>query len=129
MNLSEYGLCYVATAYSKHVGGLNAAYRDACTITADLVRIGVKAFSPISHGHGISMHGNIDPLDHAFWLEFDEAMMEKADTLIVAMMDGWRDSKGIGIEIDAFTKAGKPVLYLDPETLECGEEPWATQAF
>lgn len=129
MNLTEHGLCYIATAYSRYEGGIERAYQVACQVTAELLKMGVAAFSPIAHSHGIAIHGGINPLDVGFWLNVDKAMMDAADTLIVVMMAGWRDSHGIGVEIDAFTKAGKPVIYLDPETYTAAEAPWELQEF
>jgi nucleoside 2-deoxyribosyltransferase len=110
-------LCYLATPYSKYAGGLDAAFRDAAKLAALLLRAGVKCYSPIAHTHPIAVHGKVDPLDHSIWLPFDEAMMRAADVLLVAEMDGWKESKGVLHEINFFATAGKPVFYLDPATL------------
>lgn len=107
-------LCYLATPYSKYP--LEQAFEDAAALAAVLVRAGVKVYSPIAHTHPIAVHGGLRfPLDHAFWMSFDETMMVKADILVVAQMTGWEESKGIAIEIAAFERAKKPVFLFDPE--------------
>lgn len=109
-------LCYLATPYSKYVGGIECAFVDASKLAARLLRAGIKVYSPIAHTHPLALYGNIDPLDHAIWMPFDEAMMTVAQTLIVAHMDGWQDSFGISHEVKFFEAAGKPIFDLDPVT-------------
>jgi hypothetical protein len=120
---SKTDLFYVATPYSRYEGGIEQAYIDACKLTGKLLKEGWRCYSPIAHTHGIAIHANLDPLDHNIWLPFDEAIMGKADGLIVAMMEGWAESKGVAHEIEFFKKAGKPIVYLDPVTLAFGNIP------
>lgn len=112
-------LAYLATPYTNFPGGIYDAFTEACALTGKLIQAGVRAYSPIVHGHPITIWGGLDqPLSHAFWLEYDEAMMKVCDVLIVAHMEGWEESKGIAIEIEHFEKAGKPIFdLLDLETL------------
>lgn len=106
-------LWYVATPYSKYPGGIEKAFIDASKATADLMRQGMAVYSPIAHTHPIAIHGGIDPMDHGIWMPLDAHMMARCDGLAVVMMPGWRESKGIGIEIDTFEKAGKPIRYIE----------------
>lgn len=116
--LQQYRLCYLATPYTGYRGGrINDAFSDASEIAAALLTTGIRVYSPIAHCHPIAVFGQLDPLDHSVWIPFDEAMMEAADCLIVAHMDGWEDSFGIKHEIDFFTKDGKPVFDLDPASM------------
>ncbi len=117
-DVARYGLVYLATPYSKYPPGLEAAFREAAKITARLLRLGVKVYSPIAHTHPIAEYGHLDPLDHSIWLPFDEAIMAKSDAMVVAKMDGWETSKGIKHEIGVFGLAEKPIYYLDIETFE-----------
>lgn len=116
-------LCYLATPYSKFPTGIEDAFKAACILTGVLLRKGVKVYSPIAHTHPIAIHGGIDPLDHDIWLPFDQAMMEAAGICVVAMLPTWEQSYGISVEIETFRKAGKPVFYLNPETLELSDAP------
>lgn len=105
---------YLATVYSKHPDGIDAAHVMACRAAADLIRAGIPVFSPIAHTHPIAIHGAIDPLDHSIWLPADAPMMAGARGLIVYCSEGWRDSYGIGEEIKAFTTAGKSIVHMTP---------------
>ncbi|HWL04518.1 MAG TPA: DUF1937 family protein [Xanthobacteraceae bacterium] len=111
------GLCYLATPYSKYPDGLESAFKLAAHLAGHLLKAGITAYCPIAHMHPVAVHGEIDPLDHDIWLPSDEVMMARCDTLLVATMRGWRQSKGIAHEIEVFRAAGKPMLYLDPDAL------------
>jgi nucleoside 2-deoxyribosyltransferase len=116
--LARFRLVYLATPYSKYEGGLDRAHEDACMLGGALIGQGVKIFCPISHSHSLCTLGGVDPFSHNTWLEIDERLMEAADALLVAELDGWDESVGIGYEADVFAAAGKPVYYLDPVTME-----------
>lgn len=125
--LREFELVYVGTPYSKFPGGIEQAFAAAGAIMAPLILSGVKAYSPITHTHPIAVHGALDPYDHDIWLKFDLAMMRKSDAMLVAMLNSWEDSYGIKYEIEIFKKDGKPIFYLDPETLSVRETADADQ--
>ena len=108
---------YLATPYSKYPEGIEAAFRDACRVTARLIRAGVPVFSPIAHTHPVAVYGDIDPLDHSIWLPADAPMMKGAWGLIVAHLDSWATSYGIKVEIEEFAKAGKPICHLEEDVL------------
>lgn len=118
MDLKQFSLCYLATPYSKYPAGIVRAFEDAAVLAAQLLKQGVKVYSPIAHTHPLAVYSGLDPLDHSIWLPFDEAMMEAADALVVAHMDGWSSSFGIAHEIKVFLAAEKPIFDLDPFTLE-----------
>jgi hypothetical protein len=109
---------YLGTPYSKYPAGIEQAFIDACKLCGDLLRRGLKVYSPIAHTHPIAIHAGIDPLDLGVWLPFDEMRMERADAMLVGKMPTWEISSGIRHEIDAFKRAGKPVYYLDPAALD-----------
>ncbi len=115
--LKRFDLLYLATPYTKYEGGITLAYIGACKLAARLLRLGVRVYCPIAHGHPIAVHGGIDPHDLPIWLPFDGAMMDKADALLVATMKGWDHSIGVKHEIAAFGEAKKPVYFLSPEDL------------
>ena len=116
-DLAALPLTYLASPYTKYRAGPERAYRDACGLAARLLVRGVKLYSPIAHTHGIAIHGGLDPLDHSIWLPFDQAIMNVCDACIVAMMDGWHESRGVAHEIGFFSGSGRPVFYLDPGSL------------
>jgi hypothetical protein len=110
-------LIYLATPYSKYTLGLEVAFRHAAHLAARLLVEGLNVYSPIVHGHPISVHGSLDPLDHSIWLPFNAAIIGKSNVLLVARMDGWDRSFGIAHEITVFGEQAKPVHHLDPATL------------
>jgi hypothetical protein len=110
-------LSYLATPYSKYHRGIEKAFEAAARLTARLLKTGLRVYSPIAHTHPIAVHGKIDPLDHAIWMPFDEAMMHACDELIVARMRGWEMSKGVAHEIEFFRAAGKLITHINPKTL------------
>lgn len=106
------GYTYLATPYSKYPDGIEAAFEEACRVTAYLIRNGVRVFCPIAHTHPVAMHGKIDPLSHDIWIPADAPLMDGATSLVVCMMESWRESYGIGVEIESFKAAGKPIFYM-----------------
>lgn len=121
--LAQYRLCYLATPYTKYHLGIEAAFVHAAEISALLLTTGVRVYSPIAHTHPLAVYGKLDPLDHNIWLPFDEAMMDAADCLIVARMKGWDESFGVKHEIEFFAKERKPIIHIDPVTLQI--VPWS----
>lgn len=112
------GYWYVGSPYSKYTEGLDAACSDVCKVMAWLLSHKIPCFSPIAHTHPIAVHGGIDPRDHSFWLPADLPMMKGAHGLIVAEMDGWEESYGVNWEMEQFKIMGKPIWYLNLETME-----------
>lgn len=110
------GFQYLATGYTKHPNGIEAAFHDACVWAADFINAGIPVFCPIAHCHPIALYGVLDPLDHRMWLPMDQPFMDAATGLIVVKSERWRESVGIAYEIEQFRKQGKPVLYWVPGT-------------
>jgi hypothetical protein len=113
-------LFYVASPYTKYPDGIWEAYKQIARLTGQLIKKGIKAYSPIAHCHPLAIYAQIDPIDHEFWMDADAPFMAVADALIVARMTGWNDSVGVKKEIETFKAAGKPIYWLDPDTLEIG---------
>lgn len=110
-DLTRHKLVYLGSPYTKYRTGLDAAFRDVAAIAAQMLHEGVRVYSPIAHTHPIAIHGNLDPRNHDIWLPFDQAMMDAADAMCIADMDGWRESYGVQYEIDYFRRQGKPVYF------------------
>lgn len=114
---------YVATPYTKYHEGIWPAYKEAARVTGRLIAQGMAVFSPIVHSHPLAFYGDLDPLDHQFWMKVDQPYMDMCDVLIVVTMKGWDESKGVAAEIFEFSKRGKTVVYCDPVTLEISDIP------
>lgn len=122
IDLQTNALIYLATPYTRYVGGITLAFERASSLAADLIKRGLNVYSPIAHTHPIAVYGNIDPLDHGIWLNFDAVMMTKADALMVAKLHGWTESYGVRHEIEQFKSVGKPIFYLDPISMDISSE-------
>jgi len=107
-------LYYLATPYSKFPGGLDAAFEMACRETALLMKAGVPVFSPIVHTHPVAMFAGMDPLDHSIWLPCDKPMMDASTGIIMLLAETWEQSYGMRIELEAFTAAGKDIVWMLP---------------
>lgn len=105
-------LHYLASPYSNYGQGHEQAFIDAAGAAATLLKRGLHVFSPICHSHPMAVHGNIDKLAHDFWLRLDIAILDECDSLIVLMMPGWNESRGVKAEIDHAEATGKPISYL-----------------
>ncbi|OGT54437.1 MAG: hypothetical protein A3E01_03005 [Gammaproteobacteria bacterium RIFCSPHIGHO2_12_FULL_63_22] len=108
---------YVATPYTKFAGGIGEAFKLACVATAELIRSGIPAYSPIVQSHPVAIFGGLDPFDHGLWLCMDEPLMQAARALVVVRAEGWEESAGINAELEFFTQANRPIFFFDPGRL------------
>ena len=118
--LPKIGLWYMASPFSHYKAGIWPAYKEAARIAGKLALAGVQVFSPIAHSFPLAIYGEIDPLNHRFWMEIDKPFVAMCKGLIVARMAGWEESKGVLAEIEDF--AERPTFYLDPVTMELTTE-------
>lgn len=77
-----------------------------------LISAGVRTYSPIVHTHRIAASGYGPP---GGWYDYDLGMVGLFDALVVAMLDGWNESRGVRLEIERMRSLGKPILYVRPD--------------
>jgi len=107
------GFIYLATPYAKYEEGKEAAALHATQIANIMMCNGVNVFCPITYGFAIlDMPNHITP-EH--FIAFDLEMLSKARMLIIAMMRGFRESKGIAMEIAYAVEHNIPYIYMHPE--------------
>ena len=94
------------------------AFIDAARLAARLMKEGIDVYSPIAHGHPLSLHGNIPRGDYSIWMPANFKMARRMDALIIGMLPGWDRSQGIADEIHFFKSELKPIFKLDPERME-----------
>lgn len=117
--LRQYRRVYVASPYTLFPGGQDAACDAIAKVVGELMVEGIRAFSPIAHGHTINRNcPDLDPSDHEMWLEQDEAWMEVSEALVIVELPSWETSFGVSMEADYFRSAGKPIHHLNPKTME-----------
>lgn len=105
-------LAYLACPYSHPDPAVRQARYEAVNrVAAKLMAEGMVIYSPISHTHSIALAGDL-PKDWAFWEKFDRAYLECSNKIIVLMLDGWQESKGVKAEIEIARTLGLPVEFL-----------------
>jgi hypothetical protein len=110
-------LVYMASPYSHpDPVVMETRFHFAAHAAAYLMRRGLLIFSPITHSHPIAQYGL--PKDFTFWKQYDEAFMDACWGIVVLMIDGWRESKGVTAEIEYMSRKGIAAEYLDPEDME-----------
>lgn len=78
--------------------------------TARLMEEGLAVYSPVTHGTALEDHVSADNRDdHAFWMRHCFQMLDAASELVVLMLPGWRDSKGVQMEIDRAAERAIPI--------------------
>lgn len=116
---NENELIYLAsplTHENKNV--MEDRFNQICNIACYLIDDWkLNIFSPIAHSWPIQKYA---PLNTSFeyWEQYCYLMVSKCDRVIVAMMDGWKESVGVKAEIDYAKSIGVYVNYFDPLTLE-----------
>jgi hypothetical protein len=117
------GYWYLASPYTFYPVGQEQAHADICCVAGKLLRRDIPIFSPIAHSHPIAEYADIEPMAHEFWMRANRHLIEGAAGVIVVKLESWDESGGIEDEIKIFRQAKKPVLYLDPITLDISDEP------
>ncbi len=107
-------MIYLASPYSHpedHIREQN--FRHIAMIAARMVANGEVVISPIVYGHTLLDFHSM-PSDWEFWKNFCCSILYKCDKLVVCMMDGWEDSRGVAEEISIAKDHGIPVEYIKP---------------
>lgn len=112
--MDKQGFWYLASPYSKFPLGLDRAWYNVNIAAGMLIKEGLSIFCPITQSHPIAVQNGIDPYDHKIWLPADKPIMDAAYGMIVLKLKGWDESVGIKFELEEFTKACKPIVYMKP---------------
>ena len=107
-------MIYVSSPYTS-ADAATVEYRVTAVemFTGELLRRGVTAFSPIAHSHRIAKSAN-PPLPTAWewWRKHDQEYILSSGALVVLMLPGWQESKGVADEIELAQRSQLPVLYF-----------------
>ena len=107
-------IIYLASPYSHTDPNVtHRRFQAAAKAAAKLMREGYIVFSPIAHSHPVS-HFLGNGLDHDFWLRQDLEFLKIAKKVVVLMLPGWQESRGVGAEVRIAGELGIPVEYMEP---------------
>ena len=108
---------YLASPYWHEDSAIREQrFREVCRVAARLMDDGYIVFCPIAHSHPIATYGRAPNGCHEFWMKQDFPMIEWADELWIALLNGYETSKGIRMESDYANKLGKPIHLVDKNT-------------
>lgn len=115
-------MIYVASPYSAKIHDCTEGtitdevlehkrYIEACMAAGFLMLDGKLVYSPIAHWHVIDklFNGSIGYEDY---LASDLKMIELCEELHVLCIDGWKESRGVQLEIEYAKLKGKEVKYF-----------------
>ena len=113
---------YLASPYSAIASDLTpdqkaaireARYQQALKASHWLIANTWWVYSPIVHCHEIAKLNGL-PTDAKFWKEFNEAMIDSFQSVIVLCEEGWSISKGVTMEIEYAKDMHCDLWYLVP---------------
>lgn len=104
---------YLASPYSSHDPHvMEQRFEKVCQVTVSLMSLGILVYSPIVSCHPLAVRFKL-PTDWEFWAKTDREFIAASSKVIVAMMDGWQESRGVAAEIAIANELGIPVEYLE----------------
>lgn len=109
---------YLASPYSHDSDVIQAMrYEQQGYIAAQLIKKGYHIITPIEMCHHLSLRYEL-PGGYDYWKKRDRELVRRTDGVIVCMMEGWSTSIGVTDEVDYAKRLGKPIKYLDPNTMK-----------
>lgn len=109
-------LWYLSSPHSHEDYAVREArYHAALKTLGELLDQGLMVFSPIVHSHDLYKLPGWDkrPVDFVLWEKYDTELISRCDGILILMIDGWKESKGIKAEIEICRAQNKPVMYLE----------------
>lgn len=76
-----------------------------------LMAHGYFVYAPILNTHRIAQTHDL-PMEYTWWKEFNDAFVDASAGVIVADIDGWKESAGVQYEIRRAIDRGLPVWVL-----------------
>lgn len=111
-------LYYLASPYShpdKKV--MQERYELINLIAVRLIERGYNLIEPIAMCHEKSKKYTL-PTGYEYWKSRDRLLVSRCDGIMVAKMDGWKESVGVTDEIYYAKLLGMPVYYIDCQGTE-----------
>lgn len=102
-------MIYLASPYSHPDPVIKKTrFLIAQEATANLIRAGHFVWSPIVQNHEMAIRHTL-PDDAQFWKDYNFNFIRRCDGILVLDIEGWRESKGVIMEIDMANYIGLPI--------------------
>ncbi len=101
---------YIAIPYSS-VDKIKS-FELSNKIAAQEYKKGNIVYAPISHSHPVAVQEGL-PGGFDFWEKVDFEFIRWCDYMIVIMLDGWKESRGVQSEMEYCRLLNKPIVYID----------------
>ncbi len=103
-------MIYLASPYSdNNMHTRNLRFRAALRAAASLMDRGDLVISPIVYGH-IAEQKMEQQWPYQYWMDWSKNMLSHCTRLYVLTIPGWRDSKGVEVEVKLAVELSKPVV-------------------
>lgn len=103
---------YLASPYNHADPSVMESRRvAACRKAGELIAGGLAVFSPIAHNVAVIRESGVET-GWARWQHQDSVLLAACSKVVVLMLAGWRESRGVAAEIALAAKLGKPVEYV-----------------
>lgn len=111
---------YISNPYNGTEEQKEYRAKVAAEVCGKLLKRGVHAWSPIVHNHAMMKSYNEFTLEQrrSLILDFDFSLLLASSGMIVLKIDGWKESYGVGKEIELCLEKSIPIKYLNPEDLD-----------
>ena len=109
-------MIYIASPYA-HPEEAVTKYRldESARYAAFLLRNGVNAYSPLAHGAKLCDFMPPGKDNHGTWMPHDFEMLSYCSHLYVLALDGWKQSRGVLLEIGYAVGKGLPIFLVTPK--------------
>jgi hypothetical protein len=84
----------------------------ACETAGKLIQAGHIVYCPIAHSHPIKEATADLPGTWEFWKPIDDFFIGKMEALVILILPGWAQSKGVQGEIMIARPLGKQIGYI-----------------
>lgn len=123
--LSTGGLLYIAAPFTSKSAGVQKHRANVAQMALDVATtFDALAYSPLNHLHDMMPRFSLlsddvlEERDAASWFyAHGLGMLRRCDALVVLTLEGWTESVGVRMEIDAARQLGIPITYVDPALL------------
>ena len=116
-------LTYLAAPYRHPSETIQDARLEVVSrVAAALTDIDRRVFCPLTYAQALLDHG-FDRKDDWWWYEYDVDWLPHCDELVVLVLPGWAESKGVRIEVEAAEALGIRATYLETSETFTGLTP------